>query len=88
MKPKRQGKIGTPLSQKKEQLSVVLPKDLVGYFANVVNINATKSEVFFDFIVSGPAGQLDCKVVSRIIMSKHHSTQFARVLNKFIKKLK
>lgn len=74
--------------QKIEEVTVVLPKDLVAHYANIANVNATKDEVFFDFIVRGPAGPGDCKVVCRVVMSKNHSTRFAKVLNNFVKKLK
>ena len=72
----------------KETINVLLPKELVGHYSNIVNISSTKDEVFFDFIIRGPAGPSDCKVVCRIVMSKGHSSQFSKVLSKSIKKIK
>jgi len=74
-----------PSKSKKKEIDVEIPKDLMPTYSNLVNINATKNEIFFDFINVAPGTS---KVLSRVILSKEHVKNFSKVLNDFVKKIK
>lgn len=71
--------------ENKKSVPVILSKELPAVYSNVVNITASKNEVFFDFITASPS---EAKVVSKVIMSIGHTKGFAKVLSNFVKKIK
>lgn len=74
-------------SKGKKDLEIYLSRDLPSLYSNAVNISASDKDVVFDFIIIGPAGDNDAKVISRIYMTKQTAKKFHKIFNDIIKKL-
>lgn len=72
-------------AENEKKIPLTILKELTASYSNVVNMTASKDEIFFDFITVSPN---DAKIVSRVVMSIKHTKKFAKVLNNFVKKIK
>lgn len=71
-----------------QQVQVRIPDNLApGVYANIVNMNASQTEVVFDFILSVP-NQAQATLSSRVIISKQTAQEMADILEALLRQVK
>lgn len=69
------------MTNEKKQLNVMIPSDVQkGVFSNVAQVNVSPTEVIFDFAFLQPNTN-QAVMVSRVILTKEHASQFRKVFN-------